>query len=129
VIVLDASAAVELLLGTAVGERVGQAIEPELVLAPELLEVEVVSALARLVRAGVVTTAGAQARVDLLRRLPVRRIPHSPLTARAWQLRDRVRVSDAYYVACAEWARASLMTTDARLGRAALPGLTVTIVS
>jgi predicted nucleic acid-binding protein len=129
VIVLDASAAVELLLGTAVGDRVGHAIQPEALLAPELLDVEVVSALARLVRAGVLSAAGGQARVDALRRLPVRRIPHRPLIARAWDLRDRVRVADGYYIACAEWARASLMTTDARLGRAALPGLTVTVVA
>jgi predicted nucleic acid-binding protein len=128
VIVLDASAAVELLLGTPLGVRVGRAIEAEVVLAPELLEVEVVSAVARLVRAGVVTATGGQARVDGLRLLPVRRIPHSLLTARAWQLRHRLRVSDAYYVACAEWARASLLTTDARLGWAALPGLTITVV-
>lgn len=128
-IVLDASAAVELLLGGPAGARVGQALESDAVLAPELLDVEVVSAFARLARAGVVTEAGGQARVDRLQRLPVRRIPHRPLTARTWQLRDRVRVSDAYYVACAEWARASLLTTDARLGRAALPGLTVTVVS
>jgi predicted nucleic acid-binding protein len=126
VIVLDASAAVELLLGTPLGVRVGRAIEAEVVLAPELLEVEVVSAVARLVRAGVVTATGGQARVDGLRLLPVRRIPHSLLTARAWQLRHRLRVSDAYCVACAEWA--SLLTTDARLGWAALPGLTVTVV-
>lgn len=126
---LDASAAVELLLGTRAGARVGQELESDAVLAPELLDVEVVSAFARLVRSGAVTPAGAGARVGVLLRLPVRRIPHRPLTARAWDLRDRVRVSDAYYVACAEWAGASLLTTDARLGRAALPGLTVTVVS
>lgn len=128
-IVLDASAAVELLLGTPVGARVAGLIESDALLAPELLDVEVVSAVARLVRGGVVSVAGGQARVDALNRLPLRRIPHRPLTARAWDLRDRVRVADAYYVACAEWARASLLTTDARLGRAALPGLTVTVVS
>jgi predicted nucleic acid-binding protein len=128
-IVLDASAAVELLLGTPAGVRVGHVLQSDAVLAPELLDVEVVSAFARLARAGVVSVAGAQARVGGLTSMPVRRIPHRPLTARAWQLGDRVRVSDAYYVACAEWASASLLTTDARLGRAALPGLTVTVVS
>ena len=128
-IVLDTSAAVELLLGTPVGAQVAREIESDALLAPELLDVEVVSAVARLVRSGVVSVTGGQARVDALNRLPVRRIPHRPLTARAWELSDRVRVADAYYVACAEWARASLLTTDARLGRAALPGLTVTVVS
>ena len=50
-IVLDASAAVELLLGTPVGARVAGLIESDALLAPELLDVEVVSAVARLVRA------------------------------------------------------------------------------
>jgi len=128
-IVLDASAAVELLLGSPVGATVRRALGSEPALAPELFDVEVVSAFARLTRAGTVTAADAGARVASLQRLPVRRISHRSLTPRVWELRDRVRVSDGYYVACAEWARASLVTADSRLGRAALPGLTVTVVS
>ena len=90
---------------------------------------EVASALARLVRAGTLTDEVATSRIRSLQRLPVRRVPHRALATRAWQLRDRVRISDAFYVSCAEFGGASLLTTDARLGRAALQGVTVTVVS
>jgi predicted nucleic acid-binding protein len=129
VIVLDASAAVELLAGSAVGRRVGSLLRVDDVVAPELLDVEATSALARLVRAGAVTDESASTRVRALHRMPVTRIPHRPLLDRAWQLRDRVRTSDAFYVACAELVDGSLLTTDARLGRAALTGVTITVVT
>ena len=128
-IVLDASAAVELLAESRVGLRVEQFLRADHALAPEVLDVEVASALARLVRAGTLTDEVGTSRIRSLQRLPVQRIPHRPLATRAWQLRDRVRISDAFYVACAELVGASLVTTDARLGRAALRGVTVTVVS
>jgi predicted nucleic acid-binding protein len=51
------------------------------------------------------------------------------LAGRAWRLRDRVRISDAFYVACAELVHGSLVTTDSRLGRAGPSGVTVTVVA
>ena len=128
-IVLDASAAVELLAESRLGRRVEQLLRADHALAPEVLDVEVTSTLARLVRAGTLTDEVATSRVRALQRLPVQRLPHRPLVARAWQLRDRVRISDAFYLACAELVGASLVTTDARLGRAALQGVTITVVS
>ena len=128
-IVLDASAAVELLAGSPVGRRVGSLLLADDVVAPELLDVETTSALARLVRAGDVTDEAASSRVRALHRMPVVRIPHRPLVERVWRLRDRVRIGDAFYVACAELVAGSLLTTDARLGRAALSGVTITVVT
>ena len=61
--------------------------------------------------------------------MPVTRIPHRPLVDRAWRLRTQVRISDAFYVACAELVDGALLTTDARLGRAALSGVTITVVT
>jgi predicted nucleic acid-binding protein len=52
-------------------------------------------------------------------------IPANGLTPRAWRLRDRVRITDAYYVACAEFTNAPIVTCDVRLARAALPGVTI----
>jgi predicted nucleic acid-binding protein len=43
---------------------------------------------------------------------------HRWLLERAWQLRDSVRGWDAFYVALAEAFDATLITLDARLGRA-----------
>lgn len=128
-LVLDASAAVDLLLDEAVGQRVARLVQADDVLTPELFDVEVMSVLARLVRAGTLPADAATTRIRSLQRLPVRRVPHLPLARRAWELRDRVRITDAFYVSCTELVGGALVTTDARLGRAALPGVTVTYVS
>ncbi len=127
-IVLDASAVVELLVGGELGRRVRRVVGGEDAIAPELLDVEVVSAVSRLVRAGAMSDDVASGLVAALRRMPARRIPHRFLMARAWDLRNRVRIADAFYVACAAWAGVPLLTTDARLGRAALPNVTLTVV-
>ena len=58
-LVLDASAAVDVLARTIRGERVAEHLTRDDVAAPELLDVEVLSALWRLVRAGVLTEGAA----------------------------------------------------------------------
>jgi len=127
VIVVDASAVVDLLLRKDLGRRVAAHLSDALV-APDLLYVEVCSAFARFVRAGSVDARAADDAVRRLARLPVTPTSSSLLMTRAWQLRDRVRMADAFYVACALAFRAPLLTTDSRLGAAALPGVTVTVV-
>lgn len=127
-LVLDASATVDLLLRTPRGGRVATRLQGADVCAPELLDVEVCSALARLQRAGEVAAADAGDAVRRLVGMPADRIPHALLVARAWQLRNRVRVADAFYVGCAELMSAALITADARLARAALPGVVITLV-
>lgn len=119
-LVLDASAAVELLLRTARGERVVPHVEAAELVAPELLDAECLSAIARLERAGQVEAPDADAAVQALARMPVHRISHLALHAGVWQLRARVRVADAFYVACAQLLGATLVTCDARLAAASL---------
>lgn len=51
------------------------------------------------------------------------------LATRAWELRDRVRVGDGFCVASAELIRVPPPTADRRLARAALPDVTITVVS
>ena len=126
-LVLDASAAVDLLLRNARGRRVADRLEDALV-APDLLDVEVTSALARLVRAGSVTERDATQAVAGLLRLPARRISAALLVTLVWQLRENLRVADAFYVACAQTLGAALLTTDTRIGAASVPGVTVTVV-
>jgi len=127
--VLDASAAVDLLLRTARGERVAErlAADPDIV-APELVYVETLSAMHRLLRAGTLADGEAGELASQLGSLPLRTVPHTALLAGVWRIRDRVRIADAFYVACALLLDVPLLTTDARLGRAALPGITVTTV-
>ncbi len=117
-IVLDASAAVELLLGTRIGAQVAARLQADggPAHAPHLLDVEVASALRR----GV-------AREDL-RDLAVVRYPHGPLLARVWELRARMSPYDGVYVALAEQLGAPLVTRDARLGRAGGHGARVEIL-
>lgn len=127
--VIDASALVEILLGSAKGERVGAALRGDQVAAPELLSVEVTSTLARLVRAEELDRSDAAQAVQTFARTKIKFVGHRELVAPAWALRDRIRISDAFYVASARRLRAPLVTCDGRLKRAPLPGITITLVS
>jgi predicted nucleic acid-binding protein len=127
VIVLDASALLELLLQTPLGLRVEARLfrdDAELH-APHLIDVEVTQALRRLVRAGEVpATRAAEAIVDLTD-LDLHRHPHVELLNRAWGLRDNMTAYDAVYVALAEALDARVITCDTPLAKA--PGQRVRI--
>jgi predicted nucleic acid-binding protein len=128
VIVLDASAVLELILNTEAGKRVAKEIAPpEISLhAPHLLDVEVTQALRRYVRRGAMSSSrGAQALVHLSQ-LDVERYGHADLLARAWALRCNLTAYDAAYVVLAELLDAPLLTRDARLASA--PGHQARIV-
>ena len=127
-LVLDASAAVDLLARTTRGVRVAEHLARDDVAAPELLHVEVLSALWRLVRAGELTEAAATTAAARMRAMPVLRVRHERLTDQAWALRHRVRIADAFYLGCARLLGGALITTDGRLARAPLPGLSVTFL-
>ena len=122
-IVLDASAVLELLLGTEQGRHVASRIaDPGLGLhAPHLLDVEVAQALRRYVRGGEVDEPSARAVLDDLRALDMERHAHEPLLDRVWSLREILTAYDALYVALAEALDTRLLTCDRRLGGA--PGL------
>jgi len=118
-IVADASAVLELLLGTDAAARVAAwLLKPgESVHAPHLLDVEVAQALRRYALAGDLDARqGARALADLLD-LPVQRHAHGVLLQRAWELRRSISAYDAVYVALAEALRAPLVTCDRRLAR------------
>ena len=119
-IVLDASAAVEFLLNTPLGERVGDRLAAgrTSLHAPQLLDVEVLHVLRRLCLGKVVSERrAAQALADLAE-LPVIRYSHEELIWRAWTLRATLTAYDAMYVALAEALEAAVVTCDGRLGRA-----------
>jgi predicted nucleic acid-binding protein len=122
VIVLDASVAVEVVLGTQVGERILPRLyrRGETLHAPHLLDLEVIQVLRRYVALRMVREERAAGALRLLLDLPLRRYAHDALAERIWQLRRNLTAYDAAYVALAEALRAPLLTADARL--AAAPG-------
>jgi predicted nucleic acid-binding protein len=120
VIVLDASAALDWLLQTAVGQQIEARIyaHAESLHCPHLLDLEVAQVLRRLVNERVVSQQRASDAIDDLMDLRISRYPHSVLLPRIWQLRHNLTAYDAAYVALAESLKATLVTRDARLGSA-----------
>lgn len=121
-IVLDASAILELLLRTAAGGRIQARIAPreESLHAPHLLDLEVAQVLRRYVLKGHCDEERAAEALDDLAALDLRRYGHDVLLARIWELRENCTAYDAAYLALAEALEAPLLTRDAALGR--MPG-------
>lgn len=122
-IVLDASAIVELILATPTGRLVAERIDDpaEGLHVPHLADVEVLQALRRYVREGALETSEAGQAIDDLRALDLQRHAHEPLLERAWELRKNLTAYDAVYVALADALGAIVLTCDRPLSRA--PGM------
>lgn len=118
--VLDASAALEFLLGTAAGDAVAnRLVEERGFAAPELLPFEVLAVLRRDERRGMLTGARGAAALQDLENMPVTLFSTRPLVGRAWELRRNFSAGDAMYVVLAEALHEPLMTADRPLARAA----------
>ena len=118
-IVLDASAAVELLLGRPGAEAVREwlARPGESLHAPHLLDLEIASVLRREAGAGRLNERRAREEFQDFADLPIVRYPHDLLLPRVWGLRPHVTAYDAAYVALAEALDGTLLTLDRRLAR------------
>jgi predicted nucleic acid-binding protein len=122
VIVVDASVLVTALGDDgADGDTARARLRGERLAAPDLVDLEVVSAWRRLVAAGALDARRAGLAIDDLVALRLGRVPHTSLLARCWELRSTVTTYDAAYVALAERLDAALVTADARLARAQGP--------
>lgn len=121
---MDASAYVELLWGTALGDQIKHRLRGESLLAPAHFDAEVLSALGRLQRAGDISAPQVDERIRVLAKCPVMRTPLPPLLKGAWERRNELRLLDALYVELAASLDAFLITSDsgmaARYGRAEL---------
>ena len=119
-IVLDASAAVELVLQTPRAERVAaRALDPaERLHAPHLIDVEVAQVMRRLVQGKEITAARAEAALLDFEGLVIERHVHRPLLRRMWGLRTSLSAYDAAYVALAEALAAPMLTCDEKLAGA-----------
>ncbi len=118
-LVLDAAAAVDLLVGPAeLRDQIGRSLAGgSPLLAPDLITSEVVSALSGIARGGALTWREARQALDAYAELPVRRVETHPLRSRIFDLSRAMSAYDATYVALAEVTAASLLTTDRRLAR------------
>ena len=120
-IVLDAAALVDVVLDQPAKPWVLEHLESSPVVSPAHQPAEVLSALARLARAGTIDTAVAAEALAEARSLEQDLVaPTSAHLARALDLQERVRVLDALYVVLAQDHDAPLVTTDERLARARL---------
>ena len=123
--VIDASVAVEYLLKTPIGLAMADLIERAVLIAPELLDAEVLSALRGAVLGGRLEEGRALAALDDLIDWPLERIPNRTLARLAWRHLHNVSAYDAFYIAAARAHDAALLTADGRLSRA--PGLGVVV--
>lgn len=114
-IVLDASAFLELLLRTPVGLAVEDLLTAEAALAPHLLDAEVLHRLVAWAKTGVLEPHEVHAAVADLRDAPIERVDHRPLLATAEQLTVALSGYDALYAALARETGTRLVTGDRRL--------------
>jgi predicted nucleic acid-binding protein len=118
-IVLDASAAVELVLRTDRGTRVADRLAADggPVIAPHLIDPEVMQAVRDLLRLRQIDAGRAQSALAAFVAFPLQRVPHDVLWERMWALRQNLTAYDATYVALAELANSTLVTCDGPLAR------------
>ena len=123
--VIDASAAAEYILRTPLGLKFEDLIEEAFLLAPALLDAEVLSVLRRALLQGRIKEHRARLALQDLADWQVDRIPHPALLREAWKHRHNVSAYDALYVAVAGLYEAPLLTADGPLSRA--PGLGIVV--
>src|SRR5580704_2041022 len=116
-IVLDASVVVELLTNGPLADSLRRdlAESSESFIVPHLLDVEVASALRRLVAGQRFDSHRSQKFLAGLAALPAERYSHIPLLGRMWEVRHNFTAYDAAYIALAEATDSVLYTCDEKL--------------
>ncbi|MGD8201318.1 type II toxin-antitoxin system VapC family toxin [Ornithinimicrobium sp. W1679] len=128
-LVIDASAAVNALVPGQLHDATLRHLEDHDLYAPELIDTEVLSALARLERAGDIDGNEGDQAVPAWQRLPCTRVSTSPLIPEIWAARQSLRISDAHYVALSTALNATLLTADRRLARAVTQDVSILTIT
>ncbi|MEM9705477.1 MAG: type II toxin-antitoxin system VapC family toxin [Pseudomonadota bacterium] len=126
-IVVDASLAFEIMLASQRSDVLSDLLlaKGDVLCAPEIIELELLQTLRRLVYQGSVTEALAAQAIDNLNDLRIERFSHNPLRRRIWSLRHYLTAYDAAYFALAELLEAPLWTLDRKY--LSVPGQTAQI--
>ena len=130
-IVIDASAMIEFLLGTELGDRVRErtgALSRSWH-APHLLDIEVAQTLRRFLLSKQVDRRRVVEALDDLKALRLRRHGHSILLHRVLELHANLTAYDAVYLALAEALEATLITCDAGLAKAPRSRIEVELIA
>jgi predicted nucleic acid-binding protein len=121
-VVVDASAMVDALAGTALGPAVIARLRDHTLHAPAHFDAEILSALGRLQRAGSLSVRQVATRLSRLQSAPIQRHQLAPLLNGAWRRRHNLRLVDALYAQLADDLGAALVTTDAGMATATANG-------
>ena len=113
-IVIDASAIIQVLVGRDPGPALLDAVAGDLA-APHILDVEVLSALRGMVLGGVLPPEAAESARRSYADLVITRYEAALLADRVWALRTQYTSYDAMYLALAEGLGAPLVTCDRKL--------------
>jgi predicted nucleic acid-binding protein len=119
VIVLDASVVVELITNGRLADPLRQdlARRSESFIVPHLIDVEVASALRKLVAGQRIDAHRCEECLIALTMLPAQRCAHTALLSRMWELRHNFTAYDAVYIALAEATDSVLYTSDEKLSK------------
>jgi predicted nucleic acid-binding protein len=128
ILVVDASVVVDLLARFRPQPLEDLLWAPDTVLAaPELIDIEVLSALRKLDRAGAIPPGRSAELPTLMSGLRIRKYRHASLIEAIWARRKDITAYDAAYVALAGLLNATLVTRDMKLAKA--PGLNVQVAT
>ena len=119
VIVLDASVVVELLTNGRLADSLRRdlAKRNDSFIVPHLLDVELASALRRMVTGQRIDSHRMEQLLAGLAMLPAERYAHTPLLTRIWELRHIFTCYDAAYIVLAEVTNSILYTCDVKLSK------------
>ncbi len=115
-IVVDASAFLELLLRTEVGVAVERLLLGDAAATPHLFDAEVLHRLVGFGKRRVLAEYEVESAVADLRDAPIARIDHRPLLGRALEMSTALSGYDALYSALAEDSGGRLVTGDRAFG-------------
>lgn len=117
-VVLDASAAAEIVVRTTIGRRLLALVPRDRTWwVPDHFRVETAGAIRRMLNNELVDVTRANAALEQLLTLPVTVSRSQPLIAEAWTYRNNLIIHDAVYVVLARHL-APLLTADRRIARA-----------